>query len=205
MRKQWQRILTELHRDEEGISLVEMIVSIAILAIVGGAILSFFSFSMLQTRSVDEDGTVHMESQNAWNQMRNELQNANAGIYSDGKVLYVYTKNDANTKVTKTVYSLDSSKNRLLYNCYTKATGSSEWTRSELDTDQVFAGFVKSFEVTVTDAEGNRLNEFSTQTPHSLTVKMEMVNGGKSTLVERNVMFRNTLVWVKDTDLEDGL
>ncbi len=194
-----EKMVQQWYKDESGMSLMELVVSVAILAIVGGAILSFFSFSILQSRSIDEDGTLHMESQNAWNQMRNELQNANYGLYSDGSQLVIYTADgvgDAANVITKTVYSM--SDGHIMYNCYTRNKGDSKWTQSELDKDQVFAGFVEDLSFKVTDADGKNLvtSGVADDIPHSVTVHILMKNGKKETNVERNVMIRNAMKWI---------
>ena len=157
-----------------GMSLIELVVSMAIITIFGAAVIFFFSTTLSSTTKVDTDNTVHMEAQSAWNQMRNDIQNSNAGIYSDGTNLVLYRKtpqvdestgeavldgsgNPIYKKAERTVYTFDSTSNQLKYNYYTADFNSGAWTNwANTDGELVFAGFVSD----LTDADGNALPGF---------------------------------------------
>ena len=215
----------KLNKDTRGLSLVEMVVSIAILVIVGGALLSFFAYSVMQSSVLDQEGTVHMESQSAWSQMRNEIENSNGGIYSDGHELVVYnrtididpgTRAETVTEISKTVFTLKD--NHIVYNYYVKGSATDEWDQSTLDMDQVFAAYVKSFDIRVEsnirDKKKNTIQAKNlvtegtkTDRPDNVNIRMELVNDQRSTVQERNVVIRNTIKWIPkdDTAAENAL
>lgn len=201
-------------RDTRGMSLVELIVSVAILVILGGAILSFFSVAVLQSTSLDTDGTMHIESQMTWNQLRNDIQNTNGGMHTDasGHTLVLYRKYD-NGNAEKTIYSYDSANEQIVYRFFTASNSSPTWVEDP-DGEQVFAGFVAEADgddettggipvsFTILDASETALSDATATdetVPHSVKVDLQFANGNKSMDAARNVYLRNTVVWVPDS------
>lgn len=78
--------------DNRGISLVELIASIAILALVSGAILGFFLFSTRQYHKGSSESTVQNEAQMVMGRLENLIINASDGVGTNaaGDVLYLF-------------------------------------------------------------------------------------------------------------------
>ncbi len=218
--------------EKSGMSLIELIVSMAIIVIFGGAIIFFFSTTINNTTKVDTDNTVHMEAQSAWNQLRNDIQNTNAGIYTDGTKLVLYRKtadiddstgeqyldgsgNPVYKKVEKTVYTFDATTNQLWYEYTTADYESGAWSGWSEPEKEVFAGFISNvdaegnempgFQLEITDDEGNVLSKASgiDKTPKSVKVTITYLNDKAKTETVKNVMIRNTLKWVSEVDNTD--
>lgn len=81
-----------MRADNRGISLVELIASIAILALVSGAILGFFLFSTRQYHKGSSESTVQNEAQMVIGRLENLIINASDGVGTNaaGDVLYLF-------------------------------------------------------------------------------------------------------------------
>ena len=69
--------------DHRGLSLIELIVSIAILSIVVGAIFGFFLFSMRSYNKDSGETNVQSEAQMTVNRLQNQIVNTTTGIGKD--------------------------------------------------------------------------------------------------------------------------
>ena len=85
--------------DHRGLSLIELIVSIAILSIVVGAIFGFFLFSMRSYNKDSGETNVQSEAQMTVNRLQNQIVNTTTGIGKDDAEmlsavhrLYLYTR-----------------------------------------------------------------------------------------------------------------
>ena len=90
--------------DNRGISLVELIASIAILALVSGAILGFFLFSTRQYHKGSSESTVQNEAQMVMGRLENLIINASDGVGTNaaGDMLYLFNHEVQNSGVSKT-------------------------------------------------------------------------------------------------------
>ena len=106
--------------DHRGLSLIELIVSIAILSIVVGAIFGFFLFSMRSYNKDSGETNVQSEAQMTVNRLQNQIVNTTTGIGKDDAEmlsavhrLYLYTRvtqKDGNVQRRKiTIYQQDHS------------------------------------------------------------------------------------------------
>ena len=110
--------------DNRGLTLVELVVSIAIMAIVGSAILSFFLFSTRQYHKGNSETTVQSEAQMVVGRLENMIMNASDGVGTNatGDVLYLFSHEIQSiggvdtTICRRTMIALDNDKHQLQSN-----------------------------------------------------------------------------------------
>lgn len=75
-------------KDSKGFTLIELIVTIAIIAIFSGVIVTFITTGSSSYRSTSSNSKVQMETQETFDKIEDMIINANRGIY------YGYGKNE---------------------------------------------------------------------------------------------------------------
>lgn len=135
----------------KGLSLVELIATIAIMAIVSLAIVGFLMVSMNHYEKAENQVNLQQESQLAMNQIQELVVDATNGIaYEPGKLI-IYNRNTKTNESEK--IELEKSDNRILYTRYT-LDSNYMWQTDTSSSGQPFADFVKKFDVTLYDTEG---------------------------------------------------
>lgn len=128
----------------KGFTLVELIVSIAIFAIVAAAIIAFFRVAMAQYRTNTNEVNLQTESQNTWKRLESNILMANQAIWlsknsvsSDGYDqidLYKYDETGANKRIkTSIYYSKDPEKHTMYYKDYYWSDEESQWIQEGVD------------------------------------------------------------------------
>lgn len=152
-------------QQNKGFTLVELIVSIAIFAIVAAAIIAFFRVAMGQYRTNSSEVNLQTESQLTWKRLESNILMANQGIYvpNDHQIdIYSYDESSQSGKYIKTsIYTKpNSDTNTIWYQSYrTDTLGDDDtamFTESTKDgVEQVFANLVTAFNIEVLDKNGN--------------------------------------------------
>lgn len=147
-----------MKKDNRGISLVELIVTMAIAVIVGGAILGFIMTSSNQYRNANAEVNLQYEAQLAMNQIGDLLMNATNGVTytevsADERNLYVYNRNtDDAGAVSRVVTKIGwkSADAQLLYSTYNyvqNPDGSTSLT--PIIEDQLMSDYITDFSADV--------------------------------------------------------
>ncbi|MFV0465091.1 MAG: PilW family protein [Lachnospiraceae bacterium] len=158
-------------KNNKGISLIELIVAVSMVAIVGGALLSFIVTSTNMYKRQNSEISLQEEAQLAVNQVENLIINATNGVrfleVSDAgsglvteRTLYMYNKETGGNIVTK--ISWMTSTKQLLYSTYQYTTDiSGADILTPIITDELMAEYVNSFSVDLSDLESRNLIKLS--------------------------------------------
>lgn len=167
-------------QQNKGFTLVELIVSIAIFAIVAAAIIAFFRVAMGQYRTNSSEVNLQTESQLTWKRLESNILMANQGIYipNDHQIdIYSYDESSQSGKYIKTsIYTKpNSDTNTIWYQSYRTDTLNDTDMFSENSKDgeeQVFANLVTVFNIEVLDKNGNNC-QVSGQKPAKVVAHIE--------------------------------
>lgn len=153
-----------MKRKNAGFTLIELVISMAILAVLGTAIGSFVYTSIKQYHAASSEVWVQTEAQAVQNQIQNLLIDATKGISADASELRIYDYNpdaSAGHQKEKVCISYVSADKELLYAGYqldeSGGTGA-VWKPDDAGKEN-FAANVTAFSVTLygrEDASGNR-------------------------------------------------
>lgn len=174
-------------QQNKGFTLVELIVSIAIFAIVAAAIIAFFRVAMGQYRTNSSEVNLQTESQLTWKRLESNILMANQGIYvpNDHQIdIYSYDESSQSGKYIKTsIYTKpNSDTNTIWYQSYrtdtlvdndTSGGDTAMFTENTMDgEEQVFANLVTAFNIEVLDKNGNNC-QVSGQKPAKVVAHIE--------------------------------
>lgn len=174
-------------QQNKGFTLVELIVSIAIFAIVAAAIIAFFRVAMGQYRTNSSEVNLQTESQLTWKRLESNILMANQGIYvpNDHQIdIYSYDESSQSGKYIKTsIYTKpNSDTNTIWYQSYRTDTlvdndssvgDTAMFTENTMDgKEQVFANLVTAFNIEVLDKNGNNC-QVSGQKPAKVVAHIE--------------------------------
>ena len=178
-----------MKKNNSGFSLVELIVSVAILGIIVAAVGAFAVSGSRAYASVYSGVSLQVESQMALNQVREYAVDCGAGVYAGGSRLCLLDKETAaqpggteTVSYTEHIFELSDGKliyTRKTYSAAGQLTGSETGTVSEYVTE--FAP------VSAAD---------------SVTVGMSLERRGKNYTASETMAFRNTpMVFASESDL----
>lgn len=184
---------------DKGFSLIELVVSMAILVIVGAALMGFFAYCINQYTRSNQETTLQMEAQSAQNQLQDLLLQASVGVVtksineegtgiSDGRELVLYTRDDENQPLCIAI-TLDKGKNALYYQEFSDSG-------SEKIKKQLFVSNVTDWKVSLYDEKENRIEnnvQGSDVKPVKAKIWMQMEMGSQSYTVNQTVTFRNDI------------
>lgn len=146
-----------MKKDNQGYTLVEMIVAIAILAVVGIGIGTMISQALKTYRLVNAEVNLQQESQLVGNQLMNLMIDANGGVSTESGNLNIYNYNDVTDIWSKTVIAYNDTEHTLTYSRYEKDPTASDWTPVSGETGECLAEYVTSFSVAFLDEAGTTL------------------------------------------------
>lgn len=146
-----------MRKADEGYTLVELIVTIAILAVVGIGIGTIISNSMKQYRMSSAEVSLQQEAQLAGNQLMNLIINANDGVSVETGKLNLYNYDSERDVYSKTVISYDADAGVLSYSAYQRNRASDPWKEKQGETEQCLAEYVTAFTVNLLDEDGKRV------------------------------------------------
>lgn len=190
----------ELNR---GFSLVELIVSIAILAIVAAAIIAFFSMSMGQYKNNTDETSLQTESRLAWKRLESNILNANMGIWANpgSSEIDLYSYDSGTKQRVKTrIYFVEATSNEPSHLYYAEERSGS----NQEESPQIFADLVTSFSVTLYDKDENVIDNPSLGIrPAKVKAHIEYEANGRTFSSDNTVAIRNNIVAADDNNLEE--
>ncbi len=180
----------------KGFTLVELIVSIAIFAIVGVAIAAFFSMSMTQYKANSNEVNVQTESQMTWKRLESNILITNAGIWtpSDSQIdLYRYSKGAAHEYTMTSIYYDNSGSSHNIYYQDYYLDDNNEWVKD--GDSQVFASLVTNFKIELFDAEGKKItNPSLAKKPAKAKATINYEANDRKYDAENTVSIRNSVI-----------
>lgn len=146
-----------MKKKNQGYTLVELIVTIAILALVGIGIGTIVSHALKTYRVSNAEVNLQQESQLAGNQLMNLVIDANDGVSMESGKLNIYNYNDAEDVRSKTVIAYNDANGTLTYTRYDAEGTEGGWLPVEGETGECLAEYVTGFSVVLLDEMGTRL------------------------------------------------
>ena len=157
-------------KDNHGLTLIELLVSIAILSVVVAAIMGFFIFSSGQYHSGNREASLSNESQLIVARLEDLIVNATAGVGTNkdpsgavvetGDTLYVYsheTSKDGSSMVYKQIKIYpDTANQKLMYQSSIYTLDGEGTSTVTPETPEVIADYVDSFSVDLSNLKSNR-------------------------------------------------
>ncbi len=159
--------------ENKGFTLVELLISVAIMAIIGVIVTGIMTTSMRTYSSVNDGIGLQYRSQLVMAQLQEYVTDCNGGISWDGSTLSVVYLNDDNTKTLHAITL--NAENQLLYGTATSATPSATPT-------DVMAEDVTVFTVTPSESDG---------VITSILIATTLVNDSDSYEAEQTFALRN--------------
>lgn len=151
-----------MHRKNKGFTLVELLVSISILAVIGLAVGSFLAVSTNQYRAAGAEVKVQTEAGLVESQLKNLILAASRGIdaQEDALELYSYDEEQGTWSRIRIAYLAEERELRYTrYEWMETESGTLEWTVEDGADSEFFARYVEGFSVVLLDGEGNALPE----------------------------------------------
>ncbi len=201
-----------LSQNNNGVTLVELIVTIAIFAIVAIAIGSFFAVMLFNYKRNSSEVSIQMESQMAEKRLEdliltttNSISNANVVVGGESRsaiTLYNYNGGAAGLedgRKQKIVVYYNSDKKQLIYQEYTYS--GDKWV--EKGEEQIFAGLIDSFSSTIYNAAGEEVNltDNPAQKPVKIELRMSYSSDDRSNSLSNTVAIRNSIIASDNTRL----
>lgn len=141
----------------QGYTLVELIVAVAILALVGIGIGTIVSQALKTYRIDNAEVHLQQESQLVGNQLMNLVIDANDGVGMESGKLNIYNYNAKDDMRSKTVIAYNDVDGTLTYTRYEAAGAEGSWLLVEGEAEECLAEYVTGFSVTLLDEMGTRL------------------------------------------------
>lgn len=183
-----------------GFTLVELIVSIGILALVGIGIGTVAYQGVRQYRASGTEVSVQQEAQLTGNQLKNLIMDANDGVSEWGGSLNLYSyEAEADTR-RKHVVTYDGEERKLLFTGYIEekqADGSRVWKAEVNGTGECLAEYVSAFSVTLLDAEGRTVTtaeDRGSTKARQVRMRISYELDGKSYELDQTVALRNRVL-----------
>ena len=199
---------SELNR---GFTLVELIVSIAIFAIVAAAIIAFFRVAMSQYRTNTNEVNIQTESQMTWKRLESNVLIATNGIWtpSSSRIdLYNYNSDAEHKKTVTSIYYSEDSNNHTVY--YQEYYIDENNEMVPMGNQEKFASLVTAFEVKLYDKDGNVIDSNGNlidkdgniiggatgkgARPYKVSAHIEYDANGRTYTSDNTVAIRNTII-----------
>jgi prepilin-type N-terminal cleavage/methylation domain-containing protein len=177
------------NRNNRGFSLVELLVVVAILTVVGGAIAGFIATSTHSYKNVSNEVDLQEEAQIATNQLKTLLLNAQAGVNFSENNIYIYNSE------SRYVITWKADEQKLYYKEEARkvdvASGSYTTEFEEIEEDgSLFAEYVDAFLATV-DTSGQNI---------VVNLTLHLTKGDRTYQASENVTLRNSILLNEDVD-----
>lgn len=197
----------------KGFTLVELIVSIAIFAIVAAAIIAFFRVAMSQYRTNTNEVNIQTESQMAWKRLESNILITTSGIWTPStSQIELYNYNDSQSAthkrtMTRISYANDADNHTVYYEEFYLDENNNPVA---LGDRQIFANLVTAFEIRIYDKDGNYISPSGElidkdgnvvegasgkgARPYKVTAHIEYDANGRTYTSDNTVAIRNTIV-----------
>lgn len=176
-------------KNNKGLSLVELIVTIALVSIVGGGILGFLITGTKHYRMDSSEINLQYEAQLTMNQLQDMVLNATNGVnYATGSsdasacTLTIYERDSATAYYAYTVV-WNKTESRLYYNSYLCTLTGSSYSMAPEVKNEVLADYVTDFSVDLSKLATNNL----------ITFKIAMNYDKRSYSTDKQVKPRNKI------------
>ena len=179
-------------RNNKGLSLVELVVTMAILAIVSVAVVGFLLVCLRQYEKGSSEVNLQYESQLAINQIQDMVIDAANGVgYESGK-LFVYNY-DTQTGTEEKI-ELKQEDDRLLYTRYT-LDGNQVWVADAASKNQPFADYIDSFSAELYGKDGQEVQqEEEAKEVEQVKIHLKFAWKKQTFSSEHIITLRNTVV-----------
>ena len=167
-----------MRNNDHGFTLVELIVSIALLGIIAVAAAGFLVTGTRTYTNVNYSVRLQYETQLAMNQIQDYVMNCSQGIVRDGSTLYIVNSDDS-------LQEISLKEDQKLYYVGNKTAASDI---GSITPNDLMAENVTAFGVTFSPAPTEQ-NKTTTATTATVTLKME--RGGKSYTGTQTIALRN--------------
>lgn len=175
-----------MKEQNDGFSLVELIVSMAILMIAGAALIGFFSYCMGQYKRTNEEVDLQYASQVFDNRFKNHLMQAQS-VYltDDGQILYLQM-DDGLEK-----FYVDPAKGQVVYQKYVLSQDT--W---QAEGDAVcFASYVATWNLVCYDTKGQEITGEDPVQAKKMTFSYQMKTAEKTYEAKETVTFRGKILY----------
>ncbi len=182
--------------DSKGFTLLELLISVTILAIVSGMILGFLTSGANTSRSVSFEAKLQYESQVAMAQLQEYLIDCNGGVCFDAgaETLYIAnTQEDADGNLSYTLQTFRLQNDSLLYDKQeidTNASPGYYTIDSSSYQPHPMADHVRQFEVTVETSASSGLSRAK--------VTLGFSGGGRDYETSQDIALRNP-IYIRST------
>ena len=187
--------MKRLMKNNKGLTLLELIVSFALLGIVSAAVVGLVSTGAGTYRSVNTEVSLQYESQLTMNQLQEYLIDCNGGIFWDSatKTLYVADRADAATAGDPAVITVHrfQQKDREIYYSSGTVTGST----CTFGDNYLMCSYVDSFGAALSTAKKGSRNLCT-----ACTVTLTLQLGSRSYTARQNITMRNPALTASGLD-----
>ncbi len=186
-----------MKKKNQGFTLVELIVTIAILALAGIGIGTIISQALKHYRISNAEVNLQEESQLVGNQLMNLVIDANDGVSMSSGKLNIYHYDDAEDVRSKTVIAYQEATHTLTYTRYTAETSGSDWLPVDGETEECLAEYVTGFSVKLFDAAGKELastGDRGDTRVRQVQMKISYELDGESYAFDQTVTLRNEVL-----------
>ena len=183
--------------NNKGLTLVELIVTMSIFAIVGIAITTFFIFSINQYQVSTNEVNVQKEAQLTWKQLESMILSTTGGISehrdaSQNNELNLYSIKNSTTKSRIQLY-FDKDNHTVLYQEYNFSDVDGTWKKQ--GDPEIFANYVTQFECVIYDTKDREIDTATNETkvPSRVEVTVSYECDGRTFSSTNVVALRNPI------------
>lgn len=194
----------------KGLTLVELIVSIAVMAILGIGIGSFVYVSLQQYKSAHSEVDIQYEAQVTQNKIQDMLIDASRGVSvssSPNTTLYIYNYNEVEKKKYRIEIKYVPEKSQLQYTRYYIAESAEgeqahQWMVDGDAKNEYLAAYVTNFEVLLYDKLGNDISgPDSGVVAGKAEIRLNYSLGGREYQSNNTVKLRNSVLESTNIDV----
>lgn len=194
----------------KGLTLVELIVSIAVMAILGIGIGSFVYVSLQQYKSAHSEVDIQYEAQVTQNKIQDMLIDASRGVSvssSPNTTLYIYNYNEVEKKKYRIEIKYVPEKSQLQYTRYYIAESAEgeqahQWMVDGDAKDEYLAAYITGFEVILYDKLGKVISgPDSGMVAGKAQIRLNYSLGGREYQSGNTVKLRNSVLESTNIDV----
>lgn len=194
----------------KGLTLVELIVSIAVMAILGIGIGSFVYISLQQYKSAHSEVDIQYEAQVTQNKIQDMLIDASRGVSvssSPNTTLYIYNYNEDEKKKYRIEIKYVPEKSQLQYTRYyiedlAEGEQAHQWMVDGDAKDEYLAAYITGFEVILYDKLGKVISgPDSGMVAGKAQIRLNYSLGGREYQSDNTVKLRNSVLESTNIDV----
>ena len=186
----------------KGFTLVELIVSMAIMVIVAMAIIAFFSVSLRQYRANNNETNVQTESQLTWKRLESNILTTSNGLWTPNENeidMYNYSEGATYPKTMTAIYYNAGGDNNTIY--YQEYAVDDSGALSAIGSAEVFSNLVTDFTIKLYDKDNNEITDPTAGIrPVKAEAHITYLANDREYVSDNTVAIRNTLIASNDVD-----